>query len=237
MKLKKIASLALAGVMAVSMLAGCSTTSVEPTPNPDDNDSVVTPASGYSATFAGALTGAAAKKITMEDNADLTAKLNDAMGNLSSSTLTKFFTAVGGSDVLDLSVKGIGNLQDVKRLTGDMGSVSVRDAFKELVPSDKELTDEGYWEDKTVTMLFAVDGLVDENKAVEQVAADLNDEIGLLYRDNDSSKEHAGWGDVDHTTLGYEYTGSVSVASKTWVDNTTVGVHVIAVQITRTAIA
>ena len=235
MKLKKIASLALAGVMAVSMLAGCSTTSVEPTPNPDDNNSVVTPANGYSATFADALTGAAAKKITMEDNADLTAKLNDAMGNLSSSTLTKFFTAVGGSDVLDLSVNGIGDLQDVKRLTGDMGSVSVRDAFKALVPESNALTDESNWKDETVTMLFAVDGLVDENKAVEQVAADLNDEIGKLYRDNDSTSDK-NWG-MDHTTLGYKYTGSVSVASKTWIDNTTVGVHVIAVQITRTAIA
>ena len=167
MKLKKIASLMLAGVMAVSMLAGCSTTSAEPTPDPDD--SVVTPASGYSATFADALTGAAAKKITMEDNADLTAKLNDAMGNLSSSTLTKFFTAVGGSDVLDLSVNGIGNLQDVKRLTGDMGSVSVTEAFQNLVPQSNALTDESNWKDETVTMLFAVDGLVDENKAVEQV--------------------------------------------------------------------
>ena len=233
MKLKKIASLALAGVMAVSMLAGCSTTSAEPTPDPDD--SVVTPASGYSATFADALTGAAAKKITMEDNADLTAKLNDAMGNLSSSTLTKFFTAVGGSDVLDLSVNGIGDLRDVQRLTGDMGSVSVHDAFVELVPESGALTDESNWKDETVTMLFAVDGLVDENKAVEQVAADLNEEIGLLYRDNDSTDD---WNyDMDHTTLGYEYTGSVSVASKTWIDNTTVGVHVIAVQITRTAIA
>ena len=235
MKLKKIASLALAGVMAVSMLAGCSTTSAEPTPDPDD--SVVTPASGYSATFADALTGAAAKKITMEDDADLTAKLNDAMGNLSSSTLTKFFTAIGGSDVLDLSVNGIGDLRDVQRLTGDMGSVSVHDAFVELVPESGALTDESNWKDETVTMLFAVDGLVDENKAVEQVAADLNDEIGKLYRDNDSTPEKGNIFDVDHTTLGYKYTGSVSVASKTWIDNTTVGVHVIAVQITRTAIA
>ena len=235
MKLKKIASLALAGVMAVSMLAGCSTTSAEPTPDPDD--SVVTPASGYSATFADALTGAAAKKITMEDDADLTAKLNDAMGNLSSSTLTKFFTAIGGSDVLDLSVNGIGDLRDVQRLTGDMGSVSVHDAFVELVPESGALTDESNWKDETVTMLFAVDGLVDENKAVEQVAADLNDEIGKLYRDNDSTSEDGKWWNMDHTTLGYKYTGSVSVASKTWIDNTTVGVHVIAVQITRTAIA
>ena len=38
MKLKKIASLAMAGVMAVSMLAGCSGTNVD-----DDNDVVVTP--------------------------------------------------------------------------------------------------------------------------------------------------------------------------------------------------
>ena len=233
MKLKKIASLALAGVMAVSMLAGCSTTSAEPTPDPDD--SVVTPASGYSATFAGALTGAAAKKITMEDNADLTAKLNDAMGNLSSSTVSKFFTAFTGSEVLDLGEGPFDNLNDVARLTGDMGSVNVHKAFVELVPLDKELTDEGYWKDETVTMLFAVDGLVDENKAVEQVAADLNDEIGKLYRDNDSTSD-INYG-KDHTTLGYKYTGSVSVASKTWVDNATVGVHVIAVQITRTAIA
>ena len=47
MKLKKIASLALAGIMAVSMLAGCSTPSVdpEPTPNPGDDEPAV---SGYS---------------------------------------------------------------------------------------------------------------------------------------------------------------------------------------------
>ena len=233
MKLKKIASLMLAGVMAVSMLAGCSTTSAEPTPDPDD--SVVTPASGYSATFADALTGAAAKKITMEDNADLTAKLNDAMGNLSSSTLTKFFTAFTGSEVLDLGKGYISNLNHVVRMTGDMGSVSVTKAFQNLVPKSGALTDESNWKDETVTMLFAVDGLVDENKAVEQIAADLNNDIGLLYRDNDSTSDWKPG--KDHTTLGYEYTGSVSVASKTWVDNATVGVHVIAVQITRTAIA
>ena len=34
MKLKKIASLALAGVMTVSMLAGCNTTTVDPEPTP-----------------------------------------------------------------------------------------------------------------------------------------------------------------------------------------------------------
>ena len=233
MKLKKIASLALAGVMAVSMLAGCSTTSAEPTPDPDD--SVVTPASGYSATFADALTGAAAKKITMEDDADLTAKLNDAMGNLSSSTVSKFFTAFKGSEVLDLGNGTFTSLNDVSRMIKDMGSVSVTKAFRDLVPESGALTDESNWKDETVTMLFAVDGLVDENKAVEQIAADLNEDIGLLYRDNDSTSDRIF--DKDHTTLGYEYTGSVSVASKTWVDNATVGVHVIAVQITRTAIA
>ena len=38
MKLKKIASLALAGIMAVSMLAGCSTTNPKPNPNPGDDE-------------------------------------------------------------------------------------------------------------------------------------------------------------------------------------------------------
>ena len=50
MKLKKIASLALAGVMAVSMLAGCSTTSNE-VPQDPTTPPTTTPVSGKSAVF------------------------------------------------------------------------------------------------------------------------------------------------------------------------------------------
>ena len=49
MKLKKIASLMLAGVMAVSMLAGCSDNGNTPDNNEDDNQIVTT---GNAATYA-----------------------------------------------------------------------------------------------------------------------------------------------------------------------------------------
>ena len=237
MKLKKIASLALAGVMAVSMLAGCSTTSVEPTPNPDDNNSVVTPANGYSATFADALTGVAAidGKINMSDSAELTADLNSAIRNLSSPTMTKFFTSPWGSDTLDLPASGFSAYNDVEWIIDAMDAVGRTTAFKTLKPSATDLTGETAYEPKTVTMLFMVEANVEEDAAVEQVAKRLNNDIGLLYRDNDSTPEWTC--DVDHTNVGYTYTGSVSVASKTWISNDTVGVHLIAVQITRTAIA
>ena len=47
MKLKKIASLLLAGVMAVSMLTACNTTSN--TPDTGDDQGTTTPVTGYSA--------------------------------------------------------------------------------------------------------------------------------------------------------------------------------------------
>ena len=61
MKLKKIASLALAGVMAISMLAGCSTTSVEPTPTPDP-DPEQPNVSGYSQMLYNHLSNVAKKR-------------------------------------------------------------------------------------------------------------------------------------------------------------------------------
>ena len=48
MKLKKIASLMLAGIMAVSMLTACDTTSNTPDTG-DDDQGTTTPVTGYSA--------------------------------------------------------------------------------------------------------------------------------------------------------------------------------------------
>ena len=85
MKLKKIASLVLAGVMAVSMLAGCSTAvDPEPTPNPDP-----TPSANYGTTFYSYLSNDAQKKMTFGSNADLDAALKTAVeraGSLSIAT-------------------------------------------------------------------------------------------------------------------------------------------------------
>ena len=237
MKLKKIAPLMLAGVMAASMLAGCQNTSVDPEDPTDDSGTITTPASGYSAIFQDTLTGVAAidGKINMSDSAELTADLNSAIRNLSSPTMTKFFTSPWGSDTLDLPASGFSTYNDVEWIIDAMDAVDQTTAFNTLVPDAADLTGETAYEPKTVTMLFMVEANVEEDAAVEQVAKRLNTDIGLLYRDNDSTLEWTC--DVDHTNVGYTYTGSVSVASKTWISNDTVGVHLIAVQITRTAIA
>ena len=78
MKLKKIASLALAGVMAVSMLTACgegNTIDDNKTPNEPDT----TPVAGYSDVFDARLGASISPKIDMADSAELNAALQAAM--------------------------------------------------------------------------------------------------------------------------------------------------------------
>ena len=101
-------------------------------------------------------------------------------------------------------------------------------------------------------MLYAVDSAVSEDAAVKQVAKRLDNAICQLRIDDDNSNEEEGLiggepapktlkaadlGSVDATTLHYEYTGSVSVASKILTENHGMGMRIVAVQITRTAVA
>ena len=253
MKLKKIASLMLAGVMAVSMLAGCSTTGVEPTPNPDD-DVNVTPVTGKSAVFEAALSDLADVKISMSDSADLQAALDTAAQNVGSATIIDFTNAIRTAQSGAYGVRTIANFDkygnvyvadvnngaamgwgqttnvragDLSVTAADMNALSVFKAFVNLVPAHKEVASE------TVTMLFAVDGMIGEDAAVRQVATVLDQEIGALQIDDDMNSTTHSWG--DHTTLHYEYTGSVSITNRALADNHGMSLNIIAVQITRTA--
>ena len=77
MKLKKIASLALAGIMAVSMLAGCSTANVEP----EQPENPETPASSAAVdTLYSELTGSARVMVTPVVNSELGDGLADVVG-------------------------------------------------------------------------------------------------------------------------------------------------------------
>ena len=236
MKLKKIASLALAGVMALTMLAGCADGAPidDNTTNPDDNGTVV--AAGYSKTFEDTLSEYADRRISMSDNAELTANLNTAIGNVNSAMMTEFHKInMDTVDMLDYAFSGVTD-GAVKWMIQDLGGddvvMSQSYAFQALVPDPADLIDDENL-DKTVIMLFAVDNAVDENAAVKQVAKNLDASIRLLNNDNDTTGDiNCG---MDHTTLHYTYTGSVSVASKNWVDVTTVGMHFVAVQINRIA--
>ena len=253
MKLKKIASLALAGVMAVSMLTACNTTSGQPQ-NPT-TPPTTTPAAGKSAVFEAALSDLADVKITMSDSNNLQTALDAAAQNVGSATIIDFTNAirsagVGGNfgvrtianfdengnvyvaDVNDGAAMGWGLTTNVRAgdlsvTAADMDALSVFDAFVDLIPGHKEVDAE------TVTMLFAVDGMIGENAAVRQVAAVLDQEIGALQIDDDWNTDIGSVG--DHTTLHYTYTGSVSITNRALADNHGMSLNIIAVQITRTA--
>ena len=75
MKLKKIASLMLAGVMAVSMLAGCQNANVDPEEPTDEPDVVVSDATNM---LYNELSGSAKARVDAVANADLDKALADA---------------------------------------------------------------------------------------------------------------------------------------------------------------
>ena len=78
MKLKKIASLALAGVMAVSMLTACGGNTIDDTQKPEEPD--VTPSTSASAqTLVSNMKKEAQNKVTAVANSDLTAALQSAV--------------------------------------------------------------------------------------------------------------------------------------------------------------
>ena len=253
MKLKKIASLALAGIMAVSMLTACNTTSGQPQ-NPT-TPPTTTPAAGKSAVFEAALSDLADVKITMSDSNNLQTALDAAAQNVGSATIIDFTNAirsagVGGNfgvrtianfdengnvyvaDVNNGAAMGWGLTTNVRAgdlsvTAADMDALSVFDAFVDLIPGHKEVDAE------TVTMLFAVDGMIGEDAAVRQVATVLDQEIGALQIDDDWNTDIGSVG--DHTTLHYTYTGSVSITNRALADNHGMSLNIIAVQITRTA--
>ena len=232
MKLKKIASLALAGVMAVSMLTACNGSTTNDNTNGDDNTNT-TPAATYSSTFGAALKDQAAVdgKITMADNAELTADLNKAIEKLTAASIMRFYSDLN-QITYDRTVYNFGQKSNIAAGYGDLIDIALDMDGREVkvaFSNDKDMLGNFTnkpWEDKTVTMLFAVDSTVSANAAVAEVAADLNDEIGKLAINNVGNK---------NDQMHYSYTGSVSVATKVLSGNHDMGMHIVAVQITRSA--
>ena len=228
MKLKKIASLMLAGIMAVSMLAGCKGNTISEQPNEQPEEPTT---SGYSAVFEDAIDPdvIADGKITMSDNADLTARLNKAIGNLSADTIDEFYNGANnlrdvfhfatGTRFADLRV--IAELMDAEN-----DGILPTQAFSGSPDMLADMTN--VTTAKTVTLLYAVNSAVDANEAVEQIARRLDGQIGNLPINNDQQA-------APTESVHFVYTGSVSVASKTLASDHGMGMHLIAVEITRTA--
>ena len=203
MKLKKIASLALAGVMAVSMLAGCQNANVDPE-QPTDPETPT--ATGYSVEMASNLSDAAKKDyIAFEDNADDLTALEDALGNMSWTTtagntaLPKVVTPVNGWNAVDTAVV----VDDfVTALDIENKALTYGTMRNELV-SFKDLNAA---ETVKYGLLYVIDGTVDVNKALKQVADGIEDLLEQLPNVNVSN--------TVTTRYTYDYTVSVSVANK-----------------------
>ena len=202
MKLKKIASLMLAGVMAVSMLAGCSTASVKPEEPTDPEQPTAT---GYSVEMAENLSDAAKKDyIDFKDNADDLAALKDALGNMSWTTtadnsyLPKVATYVNdwiGADT------GLMVNDFVAALGIENGSLDYNSVWNDLTAfynlNDAETVKYG--------LMYVIDGTVDTNKALKQVAGKIESLLENLPNVNT---------DTNVARYSYDYTVSVSVANK-----------------------
>ena len=258
MKLKKIASLALAGVMAVSMLTACDTTSNTPV-GPDGGDDVITtPVNDMTSAFQLEMSEKAKMKVNMSYSEDLQDDLAFAAGEVGYATILDFCTAIrtagtiGGSGVRTVAnfdqegnvyVADVNNNQwavwtpfgnmTTNKFAGDL-SVAAADMSALNVEDafDTLIPKYNEVEDETVTMLFAVDDTIGEANAVKNVGKLVNNWIENLRIDDDNSQEvHQG---DDATTFHYVYNGSVAIENKS-IDSHDMGVNLIAVEITRVA--
>ena len=247
MKLKKIASLALAGIMAVSMLTACDTTSNTPEGPNGGDDVITTPVNDMTSAFQLEMSKTAKMKVNMSYSEDLQDDLAFAADEVGYATIFDFCTAIrtagGVRTVANFDRNGTVYVADVNSgnwnvwptnsvaddlsiAAAGMSARNVEDAFNELIPSYNEVDDE------TVTMLFAVDDTIGEANAVKNVGKLVNEWIEQLRIDDDNSQEvHQG---DDATTFHYVYNGSVAIENKS-IDSHDMGVNLIAVEITRVA--
>ena len=247
MKLKKIASLALAGIMAVSMLTACDTTSNTPEGPNGGDDVITTPVNDMTSAFQLEMSKTAKMKVNMSYSEDLQDDLAFAADEVGYATIFDFCTAIrtagGVRTVANFDRNGTVYVADVNSgnwnvwptnsvaddlsiAAAGMSARNVEDAFNELIPSYNEVDDE------TVTMLFVVDDTIGEANAVKNVGKLVNNWIEQLRIDDDNSQEvHQG---DDATTFHYVYNGSVAIENKS-IDSHDMGVNLIAVEITRVA--
>ena len=216
MKLKKIASLALAGVMAVSMLTACGeANNNNDTQKPTEPD--VTPAAGYSAIFEDRLSAKSDANISMSDRADLNNALKAALEFSSDAVIADRYDEVlsqGKVYFVDHeSGTAIGQISTelINKADADKESLKKNDEIGtvKLLNPNFDADSIAYDKDNAdIVMLYVVTG-VSAKGAVMEVAESLDDDIDQLVRTYNSI------GAVGTTETLYNYTGSVSAETIT----------------------
>ena len=209
MKLKKIASLMLAGVMAVSMLAGCSG-KTETKPEGEGNGEGTT-ASGYSAKLESYLSDEVKdmENVSFQDDAKQATALESAVKNISAAEVVK--TAKGNAVPNSIEnwnspdyAKMIAELKkayDVKDDDLQAADMNLLWAVENQHKANRSLND---------AVVYAVTGSVDLDKALKQVADKLNGYFEQLPASGEVSNKN----NVTALVYDYDYTISVSVVNK-----------------------
>ena len=226
MKLKKIASLMLAGIMAVSMLAACGEGKKD---DSSSSSSESTGASGYSAMLADELKDVVDDDyVTFKDNADDQKALTAVLGGMANQNVVDFAknkaTAISGS-----SIYYFGDTTDLHKGFADKAKV---DAFIATSVFGNVTKVNGV---AKVGVVYAADGSVSMDKVMKDIATNL---------ENDPSNRMSGLAKSDEVVIGsdtveydYDYVVSVSVVNvaNDYDLQKAFSTNFIAVTITRTA--
>ena len=226
MKLKKIASLMLAGVMAVSMLTACGGNTTDDTQKPEEPD--VTPSTSASAqTLVSNMSKEAQNKVTAVSNGDLDAALNSAVKDFfSNADVVKY------GKIFEIPRTEYG-WTDADARDTDIGEALVSNlgAYDDVIGNLNKLNNDKV-SAYTAVEVYGVNGSVTDKDVLEQLGHKINQSVVNLkdegtYTVNDS----------EHVTqyVDYDYEVSVSIVNangRVWgIDDT---VKFVAVAVTRT---
>ena len=225
MKLKKIASMMLAGVMAVSMLTACGGNTTDDTQKPEEPN--VTPSTSASAqTLVNNMSKEAQNKVTAVSNGDLDAALKSAVEDyFSNADVVKY------GQVFEIYPYGYGvNPSDARRT--DIGEALV----KNLNAYDDEignLNNIGFKADaRTAVEVYGVNGSVTDKDVLEQLGHKITQSVENLKTEDTTKYDNA-----THVQqyIDYDYEVSVSIVTadgRVWgIEDT---VKFVAVAVTRT---
>ena len=243
MKLKKIASLALAGIMAVSMLAGCSTTGA------GDDTTVVPPVdepstTNYAALLQEDLEDENVLKLKAGDSSALQSSLETVVGYVGNNAVTdEFLDTLNDGRVRYVYSTGnwggtnlaMGTVNNKLRDAMDPEVTQLASASETVRHLSPEYADNSCGEgcltaytrnNINTTLLF----VVDRGVLVENAIDEISDEIIEGVKGLNTAYDHI---DDKGDTYNYEYTASVAVAPYYFDAMHGIGVNFIAVDIVR----
>ena len=217
MKLKKIASLMLAGIMAVSMLAACGNANSNGG-NGGNGEGDGTQTSGYSAVMADHLKDSLKDKdyISFADNAQDEAALKAALNYLGSAPIEVAAGRTNPESIENYEKNGWDEFKDTILKGIDSTGYYLKESQLDM---QWWTTDNGGArnKDQKVGAVYIMNGNVGLNESVKMVAAKVERELKNLA-ETGKVNGSAGTGVVEE--YDYTYVVSVSVANKTIGDNT-----------------